>query len=96
MPTTRANTTCSGFRLRGHQRADAAGRFRLETILPRGYSGRPRHIHVKVQAAGGQVLTTQLFFPGEPGNQRDGVSPRLVVDMAPRGGQGSFNFVLAG
>ena len=84
-----------GFRLRGHQYADASGRFRLETILPSGYSGRPRHIHVTVQAPGGAPLTTQLFFPGEAGNRRDGVSPRLVVDMA-RPGQATFDFVLAG
>jgi protocatechuate 3,4-dioxygenase beta subunit len=82
-----------GYRLRGHQYADASGRFRLETILPSGYSGRPRHIHVKVQAPGGAPLTTQLYFPGD---QRDGLfSPRLVVDMA-RPGQATFNFVLAG
>jgi protocatechuate 3,4-dioxygenase beta subunit len=85
-----------GFRLRGHQYADASGRFRLQTILPGGYSGRTRHIHVNVQAPGGRVLTTALYFPGEEGNRRDGMfSPRLVVDMAP-GGQGTFNFVLAG
>src|SRR5205807_8182939 len=63
----------SGFRLRGHQFADAEGRFRLRTIVPAAYEGRTRHIHVKVQPKGGRILTTQLYFPGEPQNARDGL-----------------------
>jgi protocatechuate 3,4-dioxygenase beta subunit len=59
-----------GFRLRGHQFADDSGRFRLETIVPAAYGGRTRHIHVRVQAPAGRVLTTQLFFPDEPANGR--------------------------
>ena len=56
----------TGFRCRGHQWTDADGRFRFSTILPAVYTGRTRHYHVKVQAAGGRVLTTQLYFPDEP------------------------------
>lgn len=52
----------SGYRYRGQLRADAEGRYRLETILPAIYPGRPRHIHVKVHAPGGKVLTTQIYF----------------------------------
>ena len=59
----------SGFRLRGHQFADGEGRFRFRTIVPAQLSGRTRHFHVKVQPKGGRVLTTQLYFPGEPGNR---------------------------
>lgn len=55
----------TGYRYRGQMRADAEGRYRLETILPALYPGRPRHIHVKVQAPGGRVLTTQIYFPPE-------------------------------
>jgi protocatechuate 3,4-dioxygenase beta subunit len=40
----------SGYRLRGHQLTNEAGRYRLETIVPAEYPGRTRHIHVKVQA----------------------------------------------
>jgi protocatechuate 3,4-dioxygenase beta subunit len=84
-----------GFRYRGHQFTDADGRYRLETIWPAEYPGRARHIHVKVQPAGGRVLTTQLYFPNEPGNQRDGIfRPDLVMQMAQRG-QGAFDFVVA-
>ncbi|MCC6703433.1 MAG: dioxygenase [Thermomicrobiales bacterium] len=73
-----------GYRLRGHQFTDDEGRFTLETIVPGVYPGRTRHIHVKVQAAGGPVLTTQLYFPDEPGNDRDGIfDPLLVMDIEP-------------
>jgi protocatechuate 3,4-dioxygenase beta subunit len=89
-----------GYRMRGHQFSDADGAWRLETVVPGLYSGRTRHIHVKVQAPDGPVLTTQLYFPGEPGNDRDGIfRPELVLsDVRDRGDarQGSFTFVLAG
>ena len=73
-----------GYRLRGHQFTDEDGLFTLETIVPGVYPGRTRHIHVKVQAAVGPVLTTQLYFPDEPGNERDGIfDPLLVMDIEP-------------
>ncbi|MDL1903090.1 hypothetical protein FBR02_20265, partial [Anaerolineae bacterium CFX9] len=40
----------AGYRLRGHQFTDEAGRWTLETIVPGLYPGRTRHFHVKVQA----------------------------------------------
>ena len=85
----------SGFRLRGHQVADAQGRYRLETILPALYPGRARHIHVKVRAReGGRILTTQTYFPDDPGNARDGLyRPELVARKA--GAILAFDFVLA-
>ena len=86
-----------GYRLRGHQYADADGRYSLETVIPGLYPGRTRHIHAKVQAPNQPVLTTQLYFPGEASNQRDGIfRPALVVDMqdGPDGKLGTFNFVL--
>jgi protocatechuate 3,4-dioxygenase beta subunit len=86
------------YRLRGHQFTDAQGRWRLETIVPALYSGRTRHIHVKVQAPNRPVLTTQLYFPGEPANDRDGIfRPELLLGgVRDRGDtrQGSFTFVL--
>ena len=60
-----------GFKLRGHQFTDARGAFKLETIVPGLYPGRTRHFHVCVQAPKGRILTTQLYFPGEPKNRRD-------------------------
>lgn len=83
-----------GFRYRGHLFADGEGRFRLETIFPAIYPGRARHIHVKVQAPGGRVLTTQLYFPGDA---RDFLWRRdLEVAMERRGGvrAAAFQFIV--
>lgn len=88
----------TGFRLRGHQYTDKQGRYSLETIVPGEYPGRTRHIHVKVQAPGQPVLTTQLYFPGEPRNDSDGIfSPELLmhVQNTSNGQLATFNFVLA-
>ena len=83
-----------GFRYRGHQHADNEGRFRLETIVPAEYPGRTRHIHVKVQAPGGRVLTTQLYFAADPGNRRDGLYRQELEMRAAKQGEGAFDFVL--
>ena len=87
-----------GYRLRGHQVADAAGRYSLETIVPGVYPGRTRHFHLKVQAPNRPVLTTQLYFPGEPSNRTDRIfNPALLLDVqdAPDGSKlARFDFVL--
>jgi hypothetical protein len=87
-----------GYRLRGHQFTDEDGRYELTTILPGIYPGRTRHIHVKVQAPGAPELTTQLYFPEEPENDRDGIfDPSLVIDMVDDGEDdklGFFTFVV--
>jgi protocatechuate 3,4-dioxygenase beta subunit len=87
----------TGYRLRGQQRTDAGGVYYLETIMPGQYPGRTRHIHVKVQAPDGPILTTQVYFPGESGNQVDSIfNPQLVavVRDTPSGKVALFNFVL--
>jgi protocatechuate 3,4-dioxygenase beta subunit len=83
-----------GFRYRGHQFTDAQGRFRLETIVPAEYPGRARHIHVKVQAPGKRLLTTQLYFPNDPGNVRDGLYQRDLEIRNYQKGEGAFDFVV--
>src|SRR5512135_839580 len=76
-----------GFRLRGHQFTDEAGRYRLETVVPGLYPGRTRHIHVKVQAPNRPILTTQLYFPAEARNSRDFLfDPRLLMATQDAGG----------
>lgn len=65
-----------GFQGFGTLRTDASGGYRFRTTLPGIYPGRTRHIHVKVSAEGGQALTTQMYFPDEPGNERDGLLQR--------------------
>ena len=91
-----------GYTLRGHQFTDAEGRYRLETILPGIYPGRTRHFHVKVQAPKKNLLTTQLYFPGEALNDRDGLyQPELLIaldDSQPDSQsekQATFSFVVS-
>lgn len=87
----------TGFRLRGHQFTDARGNYRLETIVPGLYPGRTRHIHVKVQAPGSRILTTQLYFPGVDRNASDGLfHPDLLMNVMDLGSSrtATFNFVL--
>ena len=87
-----------GFRLRGHVVTDAEGRWAFDTVRPGLYPGRTRHLHVKLQPAGGRVLTTQLYFPGEPGNARDGIfDARLLMAVGGNDDEmlARFDFVLA-
>jgi protocatechuate 3,4-dioxygenase beta subunit len=86
-----------GFRYRGHVFADAAGRYRFRTIMPAPYPGRTRHYHFKVLAAGRQLLTTQLYFPDEPMNRRDGLfRSELLMRIADAGPAlaARFDFIL--
>jgi protocatechuate 3,4-dioxygenase beta subunit len=86
-----------GFRLRGHQFTDRRGRFDLRTIVPGLYPGRTRHVHVKVQRPHGRILTTQLYFPGEPRNRTDAIFDAALVMDVRRAGSGRrarFSFVL--
>jgi protocatechuate 3,4-dioxygenase beta subunit len=84
----------AGYRYRGIVTTDSLGRYRLETNLPPPYSGRPRHIHVKVQRVGSRALITQLYFPGEA----RGAPRALVLKSERRDGTRSaeFDFVLGG
>jgi protocatechuate 3,4-dioxygenase beta subunit len=86
-----------GYTLRGHQFTGDDGAYKLHTIVPGLYPGRTRHIHVKVQAPDQPVLTTQLYFPGEPGNASDGIfNEALVMDVTDdaSGRSATFTFVL--
>lgn len=88
-----------GYLFRGHLFADADGSYVFETLTPGLYRGRTRHLHLTVQAAGGRPLTTQLYFPGEAFNARDGLfRPDLLMAMAQDGPDltGRFDFVLGG
>jgi len=63
----------------GTLRTGSDGQFRIKTIKPPPYSGRTAHIHFNV-AAGRTRLTTQMFFEGEPLNERDGLYRHLGTD----------------
>jgi len=95
------------FTLRGHQFSAADGTFRLNTIVPKDYPGRTIHIHVKVQARNGPVLTTQLFFPDNTRaygmnvralNARDRyINRECTITLGPPGANrydGTFDFVI--
>jgi protocatechuate 3,4-dioxygenase beta subunit len=79
-----------GYKLRGHQFTDAEGRWWFDTIVPGLYSGRTRHYHLKVQRPGGRVLTTQLYFPGEPDNARDRIFNEALLMGVSTTGVGKF------
>jgi protocatechuate 3,4-dioxygenase beta subunit len=86
-----------GFRYRGHIITEPDGAFRFRTIMPALYSGRTRHYHVKVQAPSSPLLTTQLYFPNEPANLRDGLfQSELLMRVADAGDglEGRFDFIL--
>lgn len=86
------------YRYRGHSFSDDQGRWWFDTIVPGLYPGRTRHYHLKVQRRGGSTLTTQLYFPGEPQNERDRIfDPALLLRQEQAGGTryGLFNLVLA-
>jgi protocatechuate 3,4-dioxygenase beta subunit len=86
-----------GSKLRGHQFTDEAGRYTLETVVPGRYPGRTRHLHVKVQAPHQPILTTQLYFPGEPSNTADRIfNPRLLMTVQNTSDSqtATFHFVL--
>jgi protocatechuate 3,4-dioxygenase beta subunit len=87
----------SGFRYRGHVTTGPDGVFRFRTIMPAVYPGRTRHYHVKVQAPGSRLLTTQLYFPDEPANRRDGLFQQALLMRVANTGEspaGRFDFVL--
>jgi protocatechuate 3,4-dioxygenase beta subunit len=87
----------TGFRYRRHVITGPNGAFRFRTIVPAVYSGRTRHYHFKVQAPGSRLLTTQLYFPNEPANVRDGLFKRELLMRVAEAGDGlagQFDFVL--
>jgi protocatechuate 3,4-dioxygenase beta subunit len=53
------------------------GAYRFRTLRPAPYSGRTPHIHFKVRLGNTDLLTTQLYVAGDPGNARDGLWRRL-------------------
>ena len=69
----------------------STGEYYFRTIKPVPYPGRTPHIHFKVKKGGKELLTTQCYVKGHPGNDRDGVRrhPRpegaesVTVEFAP-------------
>ncbi len=57
------------------------GRTTVDALRPVQYGGRTPHIHVKVRLGSREVLTTQLYVEGDPGNERDFLWRRLPEDQ---------------
>jgi protocatechuate 3,4-dioxygenase beta subunit len=80
------------------------GGYRFRTIKPVPYTGRTPHIHFKVRLGSREVLTTQLYVQGDPGNakdflwrnMRDDEREALAVPFvrSPEGWQARFEIVL--
>ena len=51
----------------------ASGEYLFRTIKPVAYPGRTPHIHYKILRGGKELLTTQCYIKGHPGNEKDGV-----------------------
>jgi protocatechuate 3,4-dioxygenase beta subunit len=98
----RADPDFQGF---GRVTLGSDGRYRFRTIRPVPYTGRAPHIHVKVKMQRRELLTTQLYVEGDPGNPRDFLWRNLGADRdlvtvafrrpGPEGMQASFPIVIA-
>jgi protocatechuate 3,4-dioxygenase beta subunit len=84
-----------GYRYRGRVYTDENGRYRIRTIVPGLYGGRTRHYHVNVAAGGKLLLTTQLYFPNEAANRRDGLFNKDLVMQMSGGGKAKDSIVVA-
>ena len=70
----------------------SSGEYYFRTIKPVPYPGRTPHIHFKIRKGGKELLTTQCYVKGEPGNERDFIlrgikdakaRAAVLVDFAP-------------
>ncbi len=74
----------AGFQGFGRAQTDSDGRFNFRTIKPVPYPGRTPHIHVKVIDQGFELLTSQLYLDGHPGNARDFLYQRMSTEQQQR------------
>src|SRR4029077_13385538 len=51
----------------------SSGEDYFRTIKPVPYPGRTPHIHFKIKQAGKELLVTQCYIKGHPGNEKDGI-----------------------
>ncbi len=90
-------------------RCDERGFYRFTSIMPGPYPvsarwSRPPHIHFKVSKQGFSMLTTQMYFAGQPLNERDALlqqvpeseRDRLVVTFHELGRSDSVEPIRAG
>jgi protocatechuate 3,4-dioxygenase, beta subunit len=75
--TTNADKKDKNFQGFGRFVTGSAGEYLFRTIKPVPYPGRAPHIHYKIKLKGKDVLNTQCYIQGHPGNERDGIWRRL-------------------
>jgi protocatechuate 3,4-dioxygenase beta subunit len=51
----------------------SSGEYYFRTVKPVAYPGRTPHIHFKIKREGKELLTTQCYIKGDPGNDKDGI-----------------------
>lgn len=66
-------TRDKGFQGRGRMVTGEDGKYSFRTIKPVAYPGRTPHIHFRVGGPEEDLLTTQMYVAGEPGNDSDDV-----------------------
>lgn len=81
---------------RGQIKVDKNGSYRIRSILPGLYPGRPRHFHIQVEAEGYKTIVTQLYIIGDArlenavGAEKD---TRRHLDFG-KNGHAKYDFVL--
>jgi protocatechuate 3,4-dioxygenase beta subunit len=51
----------------------STGEYLFRTIKPVPYPGRAPHVHYKIKQGGKDLLVTQCYIKGHPGNEKDGI-----------------------
>ena len=86
---------------RGQFSTDKKGAYWFRTIVPGRYLNgdeyRPAHLHVKIWVGGKELLTTQLYFSGDPYNKNDAwydVKREMAMTKPTDEWTSSFDFVV--
>jgi protocatechuate 3,4-dioxygenase beta subunit len=70
----------------------STGEYYFRTVKPVPYPGRTPHIHFKIKKGGKELLVTQCYIKGHPGNEKDGIlrsikDPKareaIIIDFTP-------------
>ncbi len=100
-PNGEAQYDNEGFGMRGRLYTNDRDFYRLRTLIPTphvvGNRSRPAHIHFKISAPEGPILTTQLYIKGDPNIAADPYArPSRMIrpKAAGRGTAARFDFVV--
>jgi protocatechuate 3,4-dioxygenase beta subunit len=71
--TSNADRRDRNFQGFGRFTTGSTGEYYFRTIKPVPYPGRTPHIHFQIRKGERELLTTQCYVKGDPGNDRDGI-----------------------